>query len=288
MSPVTFVLSAFGDEIDPDLSVQVALLHDLRVHYLEFRSAWGTNVKDLDDSALARARRICDAGGIRVSCIGSPIGKTPIQDPLEQTIEVLSRVFKACDVLDTRRIRIFSFYPPDIHDKASYDSYVEESINRLARLTELAAREDCTLMLENDEDLVADNLARCHAVLSAIDSPHLRLAWDGANFVRSGVQQPTTNGWDLLRDYVGYAHIKDARNDRSQRAAGEGDAEIADLLRQLDAAGYQGFLAVEPHPFMVDERGELRGAEGMTYAVAALRKILSKLAYAEQPTFDEK
>jgi sugar phosphate isomerase/epimerase len=274
-----FVLSAFGDEISPDLQIQLDLLDHLDVHYLEFRSAWGTNVKNLDDEQLARVRRLCADSVIRVSCIGSPIGKTPISVPLQDEIAVMQRILKVCDVLDSRNIRVFSFYPPE---DADHDAYMAESIARLGALTELAARRGCTLLIENDEDLVADNLARTHAILSAINSPALRLAWDGANFVRSGVSAPTTAGWDLLSPFIGTVHIKDARSDRSQRAAGEGDAEIEELVARLWAKNYRGFLAVEPHAFLVDGRGELHGREGMTYAVSALRKILVRLGCKEQ------
>lgn len=45
---------------------------------------------------------------------------------------------------------------------------------------------------------------------------------------------------------------------------------------------YCGFLAVEPHAFMVDGRGELYGPEGMSYAVGALRKILASPGGKEQ------
>jgi sugar phosphate isomerase/epimerase len=72
-------------------------------------------------------------------------------------------------------------------------------------------------------------------------------------------------------------HIKDARHDRSQRAADEGDAQIRDLFQKLNESGYDGFLAIEPHPFLVDGRGELKGFEGMIYAVDAARKVLAGL-----------
>ena len=44
---------------------------------------------------------------------------------------------------------------------------------------------------------------------------------------------------------------------------------------------YQGFLAIEPHPYMVDGRGELRGAEGMTYAVEACRALMRETELPE-------
>ncbi len=279
MSSMQFRLSAFGDEIDQDLSRQLQLLQDLNVYFLEFRSAWGKNVKDLDDQEIALVSRTCQEYGIAVSGIGSPVGKTPIKNSFETELQVLQRMFVVAEKLGTQNIRIFSFYPPEGADK---DTYLDAATSCLSYMTSQAEKAGMVLMLENDEGLVGDTIERCYAILSTINSPHLRFAWDGANFVQSGVSDPTTNGWAKLGPFVGTAHIKDARSaDHTRRAAGEGDAQISELLQALYAAEFQGFLAVEPHPFWVDGQGELSKAGGMTYAVNALRKLLADLQYTE-------
>ena len=51
----TWTLSGFGDEIDPDPVVQTAVLSALGARFIEVRSAWGSNVVELDDDA-ARPR----------------------------------------------------------------------------------------------------------------------------------------------------------------------------------------------------------------------------------------
>ncbi len=45
--PATFLLSAFGDEIDDDLTKQLDVLASEGITALELRSAWGVNVLDL-------------------------------------------------------------------------------------------------------------------------------------------------------------------------------------------------------------------------------------------------
>lgn len=273
-----FTISVFGDEIAPDLETQAQHMQAMQVHHLEFRSAWGVNVKDMDNDQIANVRRICDAHDISISCIGSPIGKSPITDPLEQEIKNLERIFQVCDALDTRYIRMFSFYPPAETPQAEYDAFLDQSIARLTRLAELAGEAGVTLVMENDLELVGDTVARCKAIFDAVNSPHLRHAWDPGNFVLAGVAQPTTTGWSQLAPYLGYVHIKDARSaDHSWRAAGEGEAEISELLQAVRDSGYDGFLAVEPHPFLVDERGRLSGVEGTSYAVDALRNVLAQI-----------
>ena len=283
MPGARFTLSAFGDEIDADLAQQCHLLRALEVGYLELRSAWGINVRDLDGDGVAAVRRTCADYGIAVSCLGSPVGKSPLAAPIEHELAALTRLFQVGEALGTRRIRVFSFYPPDTSTNAHYDAHLEEATARLAALTEPAAREGFTLLLENEKQLVGDTPARCHAILRAIDSPHLRAVWDSANYVQVGVAAPVTHGWLLLADYVAYVHIKDAvLTDGSVRAAGEGDGQLTELLAALAARGYQGFLALEPHLAHAGHSGGFSGPEGMAYAATAVRELMARLGLEEQ------
>ena len=282
MSNATFTLSAFGDEIDNDLTLQLRTLRDLHVGGLELRGAWGTNVLKMNDEQAATVRRLCDEYGIKVCCLGSPIGKTPILDPIEKEEANLKRLFEIGRAVGTHRIRIFSFYPPDTSTNAGYDAYVPQSIERLARLTELAAKEDFLLLLENEKDIVTDTPERCHAVLEKVNSPCLRFAWDPANFVQVGVDGPMTRGWNLLKSYIAYVHVKDALlADGSVRPAGGGDGQVQELLVGLRAMGYQGVLALEPHLTIAGHSSGFSGVEGMTIAVRALRKLMAETGCQE-------
>ncbi len=282
MSHASFTLSAFGDEIAQDLDEQLKTLRELRIGYLELRGAWGTNVLRMDDEMVSRVRSACAGHGVAVACIGSPIGKSPIADPVEKESANLSRIFQIGEALDCRQVRIFSFYPPDTSSNARYDEYIEEATSRLAGLTDLAQREGFCLLLENEKDIVGDTLARCHALVSGVANPHLRFLWDPANFVQVGEAQVTERGWPLLGEYVSHVHIKDAHlRDGSVCAAGEGDGQVKELLNRLKDTGYQGFLALEPHLAIAGASGGFTGADGMVYAVQALRRLMAEVGCTE-------
>ncbi len=273
-----FTLSAFGDEIASDLETQLEILNELRVTRLELRAAWGTNVLHLSEEQVAQIRQLCHDAGITLSCLGSPIGKSPILDPLENELAHLRRLMEIGTALGTRNIRIFSFYPPDISTNAAYDTYVPEAATRLEHLTALAAQEDFLLLLENEKDIVGDTPERCLALLRHVDSPHLRFIWDPANFVQVGVANQVEAYWDTLSPYIGYIHIKDALLGSGQvKAAGEGDGQVKELLIKLRAADYRGILALEPHLTVAGHSGGFSGIEGMTYAVATLRDLLREV-----------
>lgn len=280
MAAVT--LSAFGDEIAEPLEDQLDLLKTLNVNGLECRTAWGINVLRLTDEQARRVRQLCDDAGIVVRCIGSPIGKSPITDPIETELANLDRLIDLGAILGTRNIRIFSFYPPDISTNTHYDQYVSETIDRLGQLTEKAASTGYTLLHENEKEIVGDTPERCQALLAGVNSPHLRLIWDPANFVQVGVENLTERYWDTLSPYIGYIHIKDARlADGTVTAAGEGDGQIPQLLTRLKDAGYAGVLALEPHLKVAGHSTGFSGTEGMTYAVNALRQVMAAAGLEE-------
>lgn len=282
-STPSFTLSAFGDEIADDLAEQLHLLNELDVRYLELRGAWGINVLRMSDEEVARVRRICAEHGVAVSALGSPVGKSPLLDPIENEVTNLRRLIEIARALGTRTIRVFSFYPPDISSNAHYDQHVDQAIEKLSALAEVAAAEEIQLVLENEKDIVGDTIARCHVILTGVDNPHLRFAWDPANFIQVGEERVTERGWPLLGDYVSYVHIKDSSlADGSVKAAGEGDGQVGELLIHLREAGYRGFLALEPHLVVAGHSTGFSGVTGMTYAVKKLRQLMTETGCNEK------
>lgn len=273
--PAEIRLSAFGDEISDDLSEQLATLNSLNISFLELRGVWGKNVLDLDDGAVRKVSEQCRRAGVAVSAIGSPIGKSPIEDPLQSELQNLTRAIRIAEALDVRLIRVFSFYPPEHVPPDGYDAYVGESVKRLAALASRAADEGMTLLLENEKDIVGDTIARCRALLTGVDRANLRFAWDPANFVQVGEVAPTEDGWPLLGPYVAHVHVKDAVADGDVRPAGQGDGQVGMLLDRLNQSNYSGFLALEPHLAIAGHSSGFSGVDGMTRAVQVLRRLMA-------------
>jgi sugar phosphate isomerase/epimerase len=65
------------------------------------------------------------------------------------------------------------------------------------------------------------------------------------------------------------------------RPAGEGDGQVKQLLTRLRAAGYDGFLALEPHLAIAGHSSGYSGPEGMAVAVEALRNVMQQAGLVE-------
>ncbi|MBN1246929.1 MAG: sugar phosphate isomerase/epimerase [Anaerolineae bacterium] len=278
----TFRVSAFGDEIAPELDEQLTTLRGLNIGCLDLRGAWGKNVLHMDEDDLARVARVCAAHGVQVACIGSPIGKSPIVEPIDTEMDNLRRIFRAGEVVGCRNVRLFSFYPPDTSTNELYDQYVETAIARLMTLTEMAAKEGFTLLLENEKGIVTDTLARCETVVKGIGSPSFRFIWDSANFIQVGEERVVERGWPMLGNAIGYVHIKDAvLSDGHVVPAGEGDGQLPLLFNHLKEAGYRGTVALEPHLKIAGHSTGFSGADGMRVAADALRKVMAEVGCTE-------
>ena len=270
-----FTLSAFGDEIDDDVEEQLRVLNELDIGYLELRSAWGTNVLELSDDEVRLLIELCDAHSVRVSCIGSPIGKSPIDRPIEKVVDDLRRILDIAKMIGTDRVRVFSFYPEVGGRQAER---VEESISRLGMMAEVAGERDVVLMLENEGGLVGDVPERCAALVGGVGSPNLRYVWDTGNYPQMGFARSVEIGWQLLAEHTVCVQVKDYRiADGTITVAGGGDGQVRELLENLRDVGYVGFLALEPHLLVAGQRGGFSGGDGMKMAAAALRGLMAEV-----------
>ena len=279
-------ISAFGDETASDFDEQLRILSGLAIRRIDVRAAWDVNCSLFTAEHIARINALCAEHGVSVNCMGSPIGKSPMADPIEIECERLRTIGATGQALGTRNIRIFSFYPTGAHD----DAAMQESIDRLGKLADIAADMDLQLLLENEKGVMGDLPGRCLALLQAVDSPHLRFIWDPANFVQCGVAGQIDAWWDKLSPYIGYIHIKDARlptgdEERSEvTVAGGGDGQVGLLLARLRDAGYDGTLSLEPHLLEAKHSSGFSGADGMAMAVGALRELMAAAGIKEDLT----
>ena len=267
-----WTLSGFIDEISDDFSEQCKVAAGLGLRHVEVRSAWGINILDLDAAELDTLRQTLAEYGLSVSSIGSPIGKISIDDDFPPHLERMRHAVEVAELLEAPYIRLFSFFIPEGTDP---DSRRDEVLSRMSALAEAAADSDVILVHENEKEIYGDIPRRCLDIVTSLDSPKLQLAWDPANFVQVGVR-PFTEGYSMLRPYVGYIQIKDALlADGRVVVAGAGDGEVVETIRALHADGFDGFFSLEPHLGEYTAFGALSGSELFTKAWKAFTDILN-------------
>ncbi|MGK5682960.1 sugar phosphate isomerase/epimerase family protein [Actinoplanes sp. URMC 104] len=266
-----WTLSGFSDEISPDLTEQCEVVTGLGMKYVEVRSAWDVNILDLSPDQLGTVQKTLSAYGLKVSSIGSPIGKIGIEDDFAPHLDRMKHAAEVAGLLGAPYIRIFSFFLPAGSDPAQHRG---EVIDRMRALTRVAEDADLILLHENEKHIYGDVPSRCLDLIRSVGSPYLRLAWDPANFVQVGVR-PYTDGYAQLRPHVEYVQIKDALlADGTVVPAGRGDGEVAETLRALHHDGFDGFFSLEPHLAAGHATGGFSGPELFRTAWRAFTGLL--------------
>lgn len=280
-----FLLSAFADEASPDLDEQLRVLREEGISLIELRGVDGKNCSQLTLEEADAVKAKLDAAGVKLSALGSPYGKAPIDVPFDEHLALFRHGLEICRRLGCRRIRMFSFHPPRGEDIAPWR---EEVLRRLDIMLTLAQEAGIQLVHENEKGIYGDVTERCEDLLAHFGD-RMGFAFDPANFIQCGVN--TLDAYDRLHERITYMHIKDALHaDGAVVAAGHGDGHVAQILSQLNQEREGDvILTIEPHLTVFKGLGDLQD-EQLTHhesypdsrtafhaAVAAIKEILAAL-----------
>lgn len=236
-------ISGFADEINKDFGVQLTVLKELGQEYIEFRSADGTGVADLTLEEAKELGNRMEEAGVHVSSVGSPVGKIKITEDFEPHFEKFRHVVELAKIWSVKNIRMFSFYIPEGEEP---ETYRDEVFARMKRMVDYAKEQDVVLLHENEKGIYGDTAPRCAKLMEAFYGDHFKCVFDFANFVQC--HQDTMEAYELLKSYIAYIHIKDAKMaDGEVVLPGDGDGNVEKILKILDGCGYEGFLSLEPH-----------------------------------------
>lgn len=290
-----FVFSAFADEAGSSLDEQIRALKENKISYIEPRNIGGKGILTISENELADIKAKLDENGIKVGSLGSPIGKFPIEKPFEEHLSDLEKAFKACEILDTKNIRMFSFFIPK--DKKATD-YTDEVISRLKKMQELAQERGIQLNHENEKGIFGQNPEEVAIIADNI--PGMKFIFDGANYRECNCD--TINGINTTLRNFGYLHIKDAIYDPHMIVpAGEGEARLDEVIEIVNkSTDATVMMTLEPHLRIFDAFKDIddtelhgkytfsTGREAFDFATNALKNLLSKLGYKENNGIWEK
>jgi len=248
------------DEVSADFDDALNWCAERGMKHVEVRVIDGRNVATLDDAAVTAVRRRVEQRGLFVSAISSPVFKCALdasrpvasgdrfgqqEESLEAHFGKLDRVIDIAGLLNTRRIRIFSFWR-EIDPAAHRD----EIVRQLRRAATVAEKRNVQLLLENEPSCNGGFAAEVADLVRGVNSPALRALWDPGNEVYGG-REAFPAGYQQVKDVLAHVHLKDAyhRQDGSPRCVpmGCGDLPLVEQLRALKADGYDGLFTLETH-----------------------------------------
>jgi len=309
------ILSGFADEAAyhktavEQFSVFAALgLQYYSIRFIDIGSGV-KNVMHLTPPEIKKIRNLQNEYGMKVSSIGSPIGKVKLKDVDDGTKNVyvpfkkyLNReVKKACQLahaFDTKLIRGFSFYHPKGSDPRDY---LSQAADQLRQIAETCHSANLIFGLEVEANLVGSTGPLLAEIHRRVNHPAMLLVFDAGNIITQGYSTAEVfQQYLAVKPGLGWMHIKDYRHPRRVQKAGHIDedalanfvpADLGDgahkmilrdfsrvlppLEKKLHRRGVPGvFLDLEPHVKGGGQFGGTSGPDGMGVALRGLCRVL--------------
>lgn len=255
-------IAAITDEFSPDLGVALGPMAAIGMTGAELRVVFGKNIVDLSDEELDRAKALCDAKGMEVISIASPLlkcvlpGAPEVDTRFQQDVfaskhtfedqpRLTERAFFIAKKMGAKIIRVFSYWRTVDPDRC-FDGVVKA----MEHLAAQAAAEGLVIGLENEHACNIGTAAESVRVLDAVQHPNLKLVWDPANAMVGG-EDPFPYGYSLLpKDRIVHVHAKDCHMEGHKPIWGPLGTRKVDWKGQIEALiadGYHGWLSLETH-----------------------------------------
>jgi sugar phosphate isomerase/epimerase len=293
---MTIRLTGFADEAGSEVREQVRAHRELGWDTIEMRNVGKANFAELDEAAYAAVRDQLQAAGMGVSCFGSAIANwaRPISGDFQQDLADLRRAAPRMRELGTGFIRVMS-YPNDEAAPLSDAEWLERAAGRLRELAGIAEGEGVVLVHENCSGYGGQGPEQMLRLIEAVDSPAFKVAFDTGNQIAHyGYDNPELSReyYRAVRTHVVHVHIKDNYPGEAGKPVmcypGEGRGQVREIVTDLVATGYQGFISIEPHMkgqvHLGDRTGAARGAFETYVEYGRRMAAILEEASSRQPT----
>jgi sugar phosphate isomerase/epimerase len=261
-------LTGIADEAGNALATQIKVTKELGWKSIEMRNVEvpgfaNGNLHDIPDAAFDIVCAELEAAGLTISGFGSTIGNwaSKITDPFEITLERVTRAIPRMQKLGSKIIRVMSY--AILKDEAGNDLPDQLAPERFRRLRELNSRfNDAGITMVHENCMNYGGLSIPHALETLEQVPGLRWVYDTGNPVfnedraNPGNRQNSWDFYQAVKPHISHIHIKDgvwnaARKDCDYKFPGEGDGCVKQILADVVASGYGGFVSIEPHVAVV-------------------------------------
>lgn len=269
-------LTGFTDEAAEHIDDQIKATLELGWRHIETRNVNGAIVHDLPDAEFDQACAKLDAAGIAINCFGSAIanwGKN-IDEPFDPSLAEAQRSIPRMQQVGCKLIRVMSFAV--LEDRDPDDQMEAERFRRLRQLQEMFSDAGLTMVHENCMNY--GGMGWTYTLKLIENVPGLKLVFDTGNPIfnpdriqpKPWPRQSTWEFYDHVKEHIAYVHIKDGIWDEDEQAMtytfpGQGQGEVARIVKDLLSRGYDGGFSIEPHMAVVYHDDSVTAPEQAKY-----------------------
>lgn len=270
-------LSGFASEAGRVFADQIAVTRELGWHYIESMFIGESELAHIGEAEFEAVAAALAEAGLEINCYASRIANWSRHPRREEDFaasrEELELVLPRMRKLGIKMLRGMSFLVPkdETPDTPELEAIIFAKLNTLVRICA-----DHGVRYGHENCMNYGGLSYRHTLklLERVKSPALTLVFDTGNPVFTPdrddpVARPSQSSWEFyrnVREFIGYVHIKDGimqvGPDGSRNMTftfpGEGAGEVAKIVGDLLARGYDGGFSIEPHMTPLFQPGDNR------------------------------
>ena len=212
---------------------------------------WSGNRCTLSEDELldvaADVGKRCRDAGLAVNGLASYL-------KADQIVEV-ERLFEACVKMDVGAARVGL---PPVGEGVSFGDHYKRSVDLYGAVEKLAKKTGVRALIETHHGTTVASASAMFRFVSNFDATCVGVIHDAGNMVHEGFENYKL-AFELLGDYLGEVHVKNAKWEMTEKTGAEGQAiwqaswcelkegvvNWADVYAALKSVGYDGWLAIE-------------------------------------------
>lgn len=227
--------------------------HDLQ--YVQFNLSCAgvpTLPDEIAPALITRIREAAQSRAIEIAAVSGTYNMIhPDREVRQKGLRRLRTLAAACRGMGTTVVTLCTGTcdPVDMwhwHPENASPHAWSELLHAMEAALRIAEEEQITLAFEPERSNVVSTAAQGHALLSAMQSPRLKVVIDPANLIVSGDERPMhqvlAEAFDLLGEHIVIAHAKDRGADDTFQVAGGGILDYDAYLRLLQSIAFEGPL----------------------------------------------
>ena len=178
-------ISLFTDEFYQDAHKVIPQAAEWGLKYVDFRGMInGKPIENQTEEELRELKALLDSYGMKTGVIQSSLCKVhlPEKERIEQEMQKLEGIIRACEILDTKLVRSFFFWQHDQHDpKCGELAMRPDAMSKVLEMFQPFAKraKEAGLILGFENCGVTPNEVICF--LDALNVPEWGMAWDVSN-----------------------------------------------------------------------------------------------------------
>jgi len=232
-----FSVAAYLDEAADDPEQACILLQELGIHYAVLRSAWATNICELQDRACTQLRDLLHKYNITPVAILSDLGSIDVGLLHTITSDKIDRAFNLATYFKAQYVRFQLGTKGKPGPTPSLTKWMDEITSK-----SLSANVTPVWEPTNESHVIQ---ASDIAVLMS-KNRRWKLLYDPVQFIIRQNLDPFKKYWSLIKSSVIAIDVRDYKIGYGFKPVGFGDAKVQHTLSDAKSSNFLGWLFIEP------------------------------------------